>query len=70
MKDSSLMGVFLSSFPPYATQVSMVNMISSTTSDTSKGKEITETPSLGHLEALYGAIQSASDAYVDDHHLV
>ena len=51
-KESTLMGVFPSNPYPPSTQISTVNMISSTTGDMSKGKEIVETPSLGPQEAL------------------
>ena len=36
----------------------------------SKGKEIVEIPSLSPHEALYDSIQSVSNSYIDDHHLV
>ena len=36
----------------------------------SKRKYISEVPSLGPHEAMYHAIQSTSDAYIDDEHLV
>ena len=47
-----------------------MNMISSSTDDMSKGKAIVDTPSSSPLEALYDAIQSTFDSYIDDHHLV
>ena len=64
------MGVFPSTAYPSSTEIATVNMISSITSGTSKGKEIFETPSLSPHEALYNAIQYTSDAYVDEQHLV
>ena len=64
------MGVFPSTYFPHITQISTMNMIFSTTSDMSKGKEIDEKPYLSPPKALYHAIQSAYDAYVNDHHLV
>ena len=64
------MGVFLSSSSPPITQVSTVNMISSTASDMSKGKKIVDTPYLSPPKTLYDAIQSISDEYIVDHHLV
>ena len=70
MKDSTLMGFFPSIASPPNTQISTVNMLSSTTCDISKGKAIVETPSLSPSKALYHCIQSASDAYIDEHHLV
>ena len=70
MKYSSLMGVFPSTYSPPSTKLTMVNMISSTTENLSKGKEIAPIPSLSLNEAMYDAIQTISDAYIDDHHLV
>ena len=67
MKDSSRMGVFPSTTP--SMKVAIVNIIS-TTMHIPKGKEIAETPSLGPHEALYDAIQYASNVYYDDHHIV
>ena len=64
------MGFFISSSPPPTTQVSMVNMIFYASSDMSKGKAIVETPSMSLPKALYDAIQFASHAYINDHHLV
>ena len=57
------------SFPPI-TQISTMSMISSTIRDMSKGKEIVQTPYLSPPKSLYHAIQFASNAYVNDHHLV
>ena len=45
-------------------------MISSTVDDMSKGKTIVDAPFLIPLEELYDAIQSTSNSYLDDHHLV
>ena len=61
------MGVFPLS--PPSTKVATMNMISTTEYNT-KGKEVVETSSLGPHEALYDAIQSISDVYHDDDHLV
>ena len=55
---------------PPTSQVALVNMISSTADDISKGKTIVDVPSLSPPEALYDAIQSTSNSYIDDHHLV
>ena len=70
LKDSSLMEVFLSNSSLPTSQVSSVNMISSIADDMQKGKTIADVPCMSPLEALYDAIQSTSDAYIDDHHLV
>ena len=70
LKYSSLMGVFPSNVSPPNPETTTVNMISSTTEGMSKEKEIAEIPSLHLHEALYDSIQSISDAYIDDHHLV
>ena len=64
------MGVFPSTASPPSTEFSMVNMISSNIGGMSKGKEIVEIHSLGPHEALYHAIQSSSNDYFDDQHLV
>ena len=70
MKDSSLTGVFPSTVSPLSTSIATMNKISCSIGGTSKGKEIVETPSVGTHKALYNAIQYASDAYVNDQHLV
>ena len=69
LKGSTLMGVFPSN-PPPTYLVSSVNMISSIVDDMQKGKTIADVPGMSPPEALYDAIQSTSDAYIDDHHLV
>ena len=70
LKDYSLMGAFPSNASRPSPETTTVNMISSTIGGMSKGKEIVEMPSLSMHETLYDAIQSISDAYIDDHHLV
>ena len=47
-----------------------MNMISSTTDDRSKGKAIVDKISMSPPKSLYDSIQSTSDGYIDDHHLV
>ena len=47
-----------------------MNMISSTTGGMPKGKEIAKLSSRGSNDALYHAIQSASNVDIDDQHLV
>ena len=42
----------------------------STTSHSSKGKEVVETSSVGPYEALYDVVQSIYNIHYDDHHLV
>ena len=64
------MGVFPSIISPPSTEIAMVNMILPMSRGMFKGKEIAETCSLGSHKSLYHAIQSTSDAYVDDQHLV
>ena len=64
------MGVSPSTASHPSTQISTVNMISSITSDMSKRKEIVETPTLIPPKSLYHVIQSNSDAYIDEQHLV
>ena len=61
------MGVFPSTAP--SIEVATMNMIS-IAGHIPKGKEIVGMPSVGPHEALYDAIQSSSDVYYDDHHLV
>ena len=62
------MGFFPSTTSPPSMEIDTMNMISTTTSGKPKDKEIVETPSLGPHEALYHAIQSTYDAYVNDQH--
>ena len=63
LKDSTLMGVFPSASP--STEVATINMIS-TTSYSTKGKDIVESSSLGPHEAMYDVIQSIFYEHVDD----
>ena len=64
------MGVLPSTASLPSTEISIMNMIYSTTSSMSKGKEIVEAHSMLPHESLYRATQSTSDAYIHDQHLV
>ena len=67
LKYLTLKGVFPST--PPSMKVVTVNMIS-TTSYSTKGKEVVDLSSLGPYEALYDVVESASDVHPDDLHLV
>ena len=67
LKDSSLMGIFLSSPPKIDTTT--VNMISSFEYDP-KGKQIVDSTSLSSHEEMYNVIQILSDNHIDELHLV
>ena len=67
LKDSTLMGVFPSTY--HSTEVAIVNMIS-TTNHNPRGKEVVEPSSLSPYKALYDAVQFASDVDSDDINLV
>ena len=67
LKDSTLMGVFLSN-PPNI-EMTKVNLISSFGYDP-KGKKIVESTSLSPHEAMYNVIQTLSNDHTNDLHLV
>ena len=67
LKDSSLMGIFLST-PPNTDTVTL-NMISWLYSEP-KGKQIVESTSLSPHEEMYNTIQTLSDDHTNDIHLV
>ena len=67
LKDSSLMGIFLSK--PPNTDTSTVNMISSFDYDP-KRKQIVGSTSLALHEPMYNFIQTLSNDHTNDLHLV
>ena len=67
LKDSSLIGIFLSNPPNIET--TMVNMIYSFDYDP-KGKQIVESTSLSLHEEMYNFIQTLSNDHTNELHLV